>query len=792
MEIHIMKKILLFILTSTYLLDTYSQNWIWTKKITSAQKNFDVWGLNKNSLCDKNGIVYTYGRGSYEHINDTIGSYLQAFDPGGSPVFTKTWKFPFYLHKMEYDGNAYFYFAATFYGTQTIDGITIQSKGGSDAVLGKMDLNGTISWMRTFGGGGQDNATGLCFNSSGNGVFVSGSIADTLFFNNNLQSVNPQSAIICEVSLTGSLLRYKLYDFSSGKIGTNACAEICCSNTGTVFGLMDRKADRFWSNDPGVGPVIGRYLAKLDNNLDTLWTRYLNGPQSYYGEACFNMKTGMSNDIYFINYFGYKYGGDAVFNKLDATNGSTTWEHHNGDGRYIDYLIDQTNTIWLLGNEGANGCPCEGNQRGYYVIKKLNTANTLLGETRVLDAYFQTIAKDQQGNAYVTGNFGVSKINAGPNVIYADSTNQGYYYSYYADFLIKLGDVNCNPPDINGAPHHPFSSVICANTSLSLAVDPGYQSYEWSNGATSNQVSVTSGGTYSVKVTDANGCISYALPFTIDVKQAAAASQICLAGYNVATGRNKFDWVLNFDGGTRYYNIYKETTGGNKVLIDTVNYTSYYRYEYIDGHSSPDSVAEKYFITTVDSCGNESPFGVGHKPILLTFSRASAANQLNWQAYEGMTFSKYYIYRGTNKNNLLLIDSVNFSSLSYSDNTTQSYYYQVQVKKNWPCYAINSYIGVSGSNIAGGSPATYVSNTESFLESISVYPNPSEGILTCELPDVSADCRIKVMDMAGRCVYDQAPLSVKQKVDLSASNKGVYFVETHYKGQKTVMKIVLQ
>ncbi|MBK7886722.1 MAG: PKD domain-containing protein [Bacteroidetes bacterium] len=45
--------------------------------------------------------------------------------------------------------------------------------------------------------------------------------------------------------------------------------------------------------------------------------------------------------------------------------------------------------------------------------------------------------------------------------------------------------------------------TACASTVISL---PGYSTYTWSNGATTAQITVTTGGDYSVVVTDAAGC----------------------------------------------------------------------------------------------------------------------------------------------------------------------------------------------------------------------------------------------------------------------------------------------
>ncbi|TXB62783.1 Ig-like domain-containing protein [Phaeodactylibacter luteus] len=56
------------------------------------------------------------------------------------------------------------------------------------------------------------------------------------------------------------------------------------------------------------------------------------------------------------------------------------------------------------------------------------------------------------------------------------------------------------PPAITGP------AGFCADTSAVLALSNSFESYYWSNGSSADEISVAQGGSYSVTVTDANGC----------------------------------------------------------------------------------------------------------------------------------------------------------------------------------------------------------------------------------------------------------------------------------------------
>ncbi len=58
------------------------------------------------------------------------------------------------------------------------------------------------------------------------------------------------------------------------------------------------------------------------------------------------------------------------------------------------------------------------------------------------------------------------------------------------------------------------TAVVCAGTSSTLTATAGFASYNWSNGATSQTISATAAGTYTVTVANARGCSATA-SFTV-------------------------------------------------------------------------------------------------------------------------------------------------------------------------------------------------------------------------------------------------------------------------------------
>lgn len=67
---------------------------------------------------------------------------------------------------------------------------------------------------------------------------------------------------------------------------------------------------------------------------------------------------------------------------------------------------------------------------------------------------------------------------------------------------VALSEYIVTPPAIDALPG------FCAGTSTDLAATPGYATYTWSNGGDTPTINVTTGGAYTVSVTDTNGCPS--------------------------------------------------------------------------------------------------------------------------------------------------------------------------------------------------------------------------------------------------------------------------------------------
>jgi hypothetical protein len=74
---------------------------------------------------------------------------------------------------------------------------------------------------------------------------------------------------------------------------------------------------------------------------------------------------------------------------------------------------------------------------------------------------------------------------------------------------------------------------------------------------------------------------------------------------------------------------------------------------------------------------------------------------------------------------------------------------------------------------------------------IAVYPNPTEGKVIVEIPDLNTKGTIKVMDVTGSLMFIRELNDKKMKMDLSSLPSGIYYLKI-YKGDKLFIGKILK
>ncbi len=78
-------------------------------------------------------------------------------------------------------------------------------------------------------------------------------------------------------------------------------------------------------------------------------------------------------------------------------------------------------------------------------------------------------------------------------------------------------------------------------------------------------------------------------------------------------------------------------------------------------------------------------------------------------------------------------------------------------------------------------------------EVITVSPNPSSGLFTVQLEEITNDAELVIMDMAGRIIYSSSlTFGVSTLIDLSAAESGTYILRLNSSVGSAVKKIVIR
>jgi len=306
------------------------------------------------------------------------------------------------------------------------------------------------------------------------------------------------------------------------------------------------------------------------------------------------------------------------------------------------------------------------------------------------------------------------------------ATSSSFGATVQGQYSVTLGDGSCSVVsqtvslNFGTPPSAPVitktgSITFCGGGTVFLTANSGYASYQWNTGATTQNITVTQSGTYSVTVSmSAGGCSSSAL---YDLNASSMpAPDICLVSTDSLTHSNIIVWEPPVSAEIDSFIVYCEGIVADQFeRIGAVAYSDLSTFT--DNASNPQQQAYRYKLSILDTCEIESMMGNFHKTIHLTINSGMGGDwNLIWNHYEGFAFGTYNIYRGSDSTNMTLLSSIASTFNSYTDIAppTGLLYYQIEVINPAGCTP-NKTWSSSRSNIAdnGESPVSVPSQPES-------------------------------------------------------------------------------
>ncbi|MBK9981589.1 MAG: SBBP repeat-containing protein [Saprospiraceae bacterium] len=610
-------------------------NFLWAKQFRGDADVDDLINDYSNSIVvDANNNVYITGYftgqvdfdpglGVYD-LNSSNGiGFVSKLDSMGNYVWTK---------QIPASGN---YLAVNSFGNVSITGTFGGSVGDFDPGSGiypldsshgdifdlTLDVLGNFVWAKQFGGHGMisDESTSIAVDANGN-VYTTGYFLGTADFDPsitesyNLTSSNQEDIFVSKLDANGNFVWAK--DFKGSFIGMNLFTDVSNSiavdgngnayTTGYFQGTVD-----FDPSENGTSNLITNdidiFVSKLNTNGDFVWAKKMGG--TTYIDQGRSIAVDANGNVYTTGIFAGTSDfdpGTAIHNlisadinttdifvsKLDA-NGNFVWAGHLG-GIYNDFdnsiTVNVNENVYTTGQfkgisdfDPGNGtynlpsCYDDLNLEYYpdIFVAKLCFIETptITGPTTFCQGSSITLTASTASSYLWSNGMTTQNINVSTSGNYSVTVSNASGCSAASTTITVIGNSYPPIPTITAG----GTTTFCQGGSVMLTASLA-NSYLWSNGATTQTITVTSSGDYKVTVSNATGCSTSStgmttvtvLPLPPPVNVTADGPTTFCQGGSVILSAGAASSYLWSNGSTTQ-NITVSTSGNYTVTVMNAN-----------------------------------------------------------------------------------------------------------------------------------------------------------------------------------------------------------------------------
>ncbi len=305
--------------------------------------------------------------------------------------------------------------------------------------------------------------------------------------------------------------------------------------------------------------------------------------------------------------------------------------------------------------------------------------------------------------------------------------------------------VSISQPNATITPNGP--TTFCEGNSVTLSV-PTAASYAWSDGSAAASLTVNQSGTYSVSVTDANGCVANSTSLTVTVLDSLTPS------------------ILSPDG--------LQLGGNSSLRLQLPDSASYNQIQW-SNNATTGSIAVNQggqycaFANNSQGCGGTTCINVNQSPLPdASFNLGSIPPYVNSQAID-------FAANGSDADYLYSWD---FGDGTTSNSASEQHSYSTPGDYTACLEVTNSVTSCTAQTCQTITVDQFIGLEEKVVSPVELYPNPlSNGQkLTVRLAEKSA---FSLYDSAGRNLLKTSLPTGENQLDLSGFSVGVYFVQVN-------------